>query len=70
MNRCAGTIAERFIRQGMQQGEAQLLIRQLTRKFGELPEVVRQRIESADADTLLEWSERVLSASSLEDVLN
>lgn len=74
------TFAERFIeqglqqglqqglRQGMQQGEARILIRQLQRRFGELPEALRQRIEAADADTLLAWSERVLTARSLEEV--
>jgi predicted RNase H-like HicB family nuclease len=48
--------------QGLQQGEAQMLLRLLERKFGEVLEAVRQRIEVADAETLLEWSERVLTA--------
>ena len=63
------TFAERFIEQGMQQGEARVLIRQLQHKFGPLPEAVRQRIEAADADTLLEWSERLLMARSLDEVV-
>ena len=46
-----------------------MLLRLLTLKFGPLPEPVRTRIESADADTLLRWSERVLTADQLEDVL-
>jgi flagellar biosynthesis/type III secretory pathway protein FliH len=70
--------AERFreegmqqgIQQGMQQGEARVLERLLTRKFGALPEDARQRITEADEPTLLAWSERVLSASRLEDVLH
>ncbi|BAZ92978.1 uncharacterized protein FOKN1_0576 [Thiohalobacter thiocyanaticus] len=64
------TFAERFRQQGMQQGEAQVLLRQMTRRFGPLPEPVRQRIETADAEQLLEWSERVLTAASAEEVLN
>ena len=61
--------AERFIEEGIGQGEARVLLRLLTLKFGPLPEPVRARIESADADTLLRWSERVLTADQLEDVL-
>jgi len=72
------TFAERFRQQGMQQGmqkgvqqgEALVLVRQLKIKFGELPEERRLQIESADTQTLLEWSERVLTAKSLEEVLH
>jgi hypothetical protein len=38
-------------------------------KFGEIPEAIRQRIEQADADTLLTWSERILTAERIEDVV-
>jgi hypothetical protein len=66
--------AERFIEQGLQQGlqrgEAQMLLRLLARKFGEVPEGVRRRIEGADAETLLVWSERVLTAERLEEVVD
>lgn len=57
------------IEQGMPRGEARMLTSLLQLRFGDLPEAARQRIESADADTLLRWSERVLTAESLEDVL-
>lgn len=40
----------------------------LTLKLGPLPEPVRTRIEPADADTLLRWSGRVLSADQLDEV--
>ena len=46
-----------------------MLLRLLQRKFGTLPEGMRERIETADEESLLEWSERVLTASRLEDVL-
>jgi hypothetical protein len=76
------TFAERFIEQGLQQGleqglqrglqqgEAQMLLRLLERKFGAVPEGIRQRIEGAEADTLLAWSERVLTAERLEEVVD
>lgn len=39
---------ERGLEQGIGQGEARVLLRQLTLKFGPLPEPVRAHIESAD----------------------
>jgi hypothetical protein len=46
-----------------------VLLRLLTLKFGPLPEAVHARVASADADTLPRWSERVLTAESLNEVL-
>ena len=68
--------AERFIEEGRKEGreegigegETRVLLRQLALKFGPLPEPVRARVESTDADTLLLWSERVLSADHLDEV--
>lgn len=53
---------------GRQEGRAELLTRQLERKFGVLEASVRDRIDRADAEQLLEWAERVLTAPSVEDV--
>ncbi|MCY2987371.1 MAG: DUF4351 domain-containing protein [Planctomycetota bacterium] len=55
--------------EGRQGGEAGLLLRQLERKFGPLEAVVRERITRADAERLLVWGERVLTADRLEDVI-
>jgi hypothetical protein len=79
------SFAERFIQQGLEQGlqqgkqegiqegrqegEAMILLRLLQLKFGAVPEVARRRIESADAQTLLAWSERVLTAENIEQVI-
>jgi len=62
--------AERFIEQGVQQGESRVLLRLLARRFGQLPKETVQRIEGADADTLLAWSERILTANTLDEVLH
>ena len=57
------------MQQGMQRGEARILTAQLRLRFGELPADVAQRIETADAETLLRWSERVLTAKTLDEIL-
>ena len=54
--------------EGIQFGEAAVLLRLIELKFGTISERDRRRIESADAETLLKWSERVLSAESLNQV--
>jgi predicted transposase YdaD len=53
---------------GVQRGEVRVLLRLLRLKFGEIPEDVRRRLEQADADTLLTWSERILTAVRIEDI--
>ena len=75
------SFAERFIQQGIQrgkeegkeegkqEGEAVMLLRLLQLKFGDVPTAIRQEIERADAQTLLQWSERVLTASCIEQVI-
>ena len=51
-------------------GEARILLRLLTLKFGAPSPEIQQRISEADADTLITWSERILTADSLEAVLH
>jgi hypothetical protein len=72
------TFSERFIEQGLQQGrqegrqegEAAMLLRLLERRFGDLPDAVCRRVEAADPQTLLAWSERILTAQSIDEVLH
>jgi len=59
---------EEWKRQGRLEGEAALLLRQLEQRFGPLNEADRTRVSRADAETLLKWGERILTAASLEDV--
>ena len=57
--------------QGIQQGEVAVLLRLMERKFGHrLTETDRRLVESADAETLLKWSDKILSANSIEEVLH
>ena len=65
----AQRFTEQGIEQGQKQGEAAMLLRLLTRKFGpEAAERYRPRIEAADAETLLACSERILEARTPEEV--
>ena len=71
------TVAEEWIEQGKQEGrkegrregEATTLLRQVEAKFGpEAAAAHRERIESADTDSLLTWSDRILTAETVEEV--
>jgi hypothetical protein len=68
------TFIDRYIEQGReqgrQQGEAAVLLRQIERKFGPPTPDIRERVLSADAERLLDWSERILTAETLESVLH
>ena len=64
------TFIDRYIEQGRREGEAAILLRLIDRKFGPPSETVRARISSADSDTLLRWSDRILTADSLDAVLH
>ena len=57
-----------ILEKGRQEGEARVVLRLLRLKFGPLEPEIESQIWTADADRLLEWSERVLTAQSLQDV--
>ena len=60
---------EEGCKEGRQEGEALVLMRLIELKFGPPSEAVRAQINAADADTLLRWSERILTAQTLDEVL-
>jgi len=57
------------LQEGQRKGETLLLTRLLERKFGPLSDQQRSCLEEVDADTLLNWSERILTANSIDEVL-
>jgi predicted transposase/invertase (TIGR01784 family) len=59
---------EKGLEEGLQEGEARVLLRLLRLKFGPLPAEVEEQVRQADAERLLDWSERVLTAERLVDV--
>lgn len=56
-------------REGEARGEAKLLLKQLTRRFGPLTEAIRTQVQSASVEKLEAWAERILDATSLDEVL-
>ncbi len=65
-------IGKQIYAEGLKEGRNEalrgLLVKQLTRRFGSLPEAAMGRIQAAGPDLLEHWGERLLSASSLDDV--
>jgi hypothetical protein len=61
---------ERGVKQGLEQGERKLLLRLLRRRFGaQVDAETERRLEAASAEQIEVWAERVLSASSLAELL-
>jgi flagellar biosynthesis/type III secretory pathway protein FliH len=56
------------IEQGRRQGEIELLLRQLRRRFGSVPETIEVRLRDADPNQLLEWGERAVTANSIDEI--
>jgi hypothetical protein len=54
--------------EGHRQGEAAILLRQLDRRFGTLPDWVRERVAAGEPPMLEEWGLRLLDAPSPDDV--
>jgi hypothetical protein len=57
-----------FAKEHYGKGQVELLLRLLTRRFGELPPETVERVRAAEGDQILLWAERVLDAPSLEAV--
>lgn len=62
--------AQKAMQQGMLVWRRELLREQLAGRFGELPAVVVQRLDAADAVALQRWGQRVLTASTFDDVFD
>jgi hypothetical protein len=54
--------------EGREESEA-MLARQLSRRFGPLPEWARERLRRADAAQREAWADAVLDAASLAEVV-
>ncbi|MBF0144772.1 MAG: DUF4351 domain-containing protein [Magnetococcales bacterium] len=56
------------MKKGHRNGEAAMLMRQLQRRFGPIPEWVNEKMATADLTSLEEWSLRFVDAQSLNEV--
>ncbi len=54
--------------EGLRKGEAALLLRLLNRRFGALSPAIEERVRGADAEQLLDWGERFVDATSLDEI--
>lgn len=54
--------------EGRSKGQADLLLRQMERRFGPLPDAILQRVHTADAGQLEQWALNILDAASLDAV--
>jgi hypothetical protein len=65
--------ARRFLSQGRAEGEArgraEALLKLLTLRFAPVSDVVAGRVRAASIEDLERWTERVLSAATVDDVL-
>ena len=52
----------------MQQGTRKVLLRLLTKKFNCIPGDIKKKVEGANEEQLLRWSELILSAKSIGEV--
>lgn len=64
------TLAEKLRQEGRQEGRQELLMKLLRLRFGDLSPRVEARISGASPSDLERMAERVLTAASLDDVLD
>src|SRR5262249_27777555 len=61
---------EQGVKQGLEQGERKLLLRQLRRRFGAAVDgEIERRVATASVEQIEIWAERVLSATTLVELL-
>ncbi|MDN5842902.1 MAG: DUF4351 domain-containing protein [Alcaligenaceae bacterium] len=59
---------EKGVQKGKLEGESDLLLRLLARKFGGVPKVAKERIHAASSAQLETWSLNILDAETLDEV--
>lgn len=62
-------VREDEARRSREDGARAILMRIVSQRFGEVPEHVIARIQHADYETLLRWATQLITARSLDDVL-
>jgi hypothetical protein len=62
------TIAEQWVQEGRQEGEAKALLRRVQVKFGPPDPAVAARIAAAESAQVERWLERILTANSPDEL--
>lgn len=70
--------ARKYVAEGREEGREEgraealrsVLLRQLTQRFGDLPDTLRERVGQAEIEALERWSERVIPAQTLTDIFD
>jgi len=55
--------------EGVSKGKAELLLRQLNSKFGAVTDATRETVLRASSERMDVWAERVLTGTSIEEIL-
>ena len=53
---------------GIQLGELKILLRQIKKRFGEIPHWAQVRLQEAEIEQLESWSDKLLEVDRLEDL--
>ena len=61
---------EQWKQEGRQEGEAAILLRMINKKFGLVSFETRQKIEQADSETLLLWSDNLLTVNTVDEIFS
>jgi hypothetical protein len=59
---------QRGVQEGIQKGEAVIILRMIQNRFGDIPQTYEQRIHQANTDTLLSLADKILKAQSLVEL--
>ena len=63
------TIGEQWREEGKLQGKADMLLRQLRKRFHSVPAAVEQRIRKTEPAVLDVWAEQIFDAKTLEEAI-
>ncbi len=54
--------------EGRKEGEANILLKLIEMKFGQMSLIDRKRVQSADSETLLRWGKQILTANKMDEI--
>ncbi|MCA9531012.1 MAG: Rpn family recombination-promoting nuclease/putative transposase [Myxococcales bacterium] len=66
----AEQLREQGRQQGLQAGQARVLLKQLHLRFGTVPDAYAQRLQTSTEQDIDRWAERVLGAPTIDDVFS